>query len=472
MATRARAKQPADKETPEIDYWDCTVTVKNPFQRERELSGASDADGDNNRNQGKDTGNSTVIDISSDGEDSESNLINEEWFNGTDEDDEDDEEAKHFPPSTQLFNRISPKALQTFQAFYKLHGKQGMDRDDAIHIPGLKRPIKPYQAFGAMYMLQSKGPLNGGFLADEMGLGKTIIVYTAFVIHRWISLMDDEVRHARDNNLETHLARDTTQDCCPSAANFPIRCLCEKNSPTRALRNDSRGPTLIFAPFTLLSVWATPEDQIWTVKDLKQLRCWEDPAASLFGRHLLHILKYFAKWDALRELIQGRPLDATNANQPAKMLVLGFTPVEVLIFLLREEVVSRFQDHHTGEMVKGRRSPGILLGSIWVMSAGITLTKATHTVLLELQFLLTWEEQGKARAYWTGQTQETYSYWLIDWSSKRNIKVLRQHAIRYQAFEGAHSVTDRPKGDSESYLDYIRRLDQNHNRYGSGEEAA
>lgn len=77
-----------------------------------------------------------------------------------------------------------------------------------------------------------------------------------------------------------------------------------------------------------------PEDQIWTVKDLKQLRCWEDPAASLFARCLSHILKYSAKWDALRDLIQGRPLDVTNANQPAKIIVLGFTPVEVLVFLL------------------------------------------------------------------------------------------------------------------------------------------
>lgn len=38
MATRARAKQPADKETTEIDYWDCTVTVEDPFQRERGAS--------------------------------------------------------------------------------------------------------------------------------------------------------------------------------------------------------------------------------------------------------------------------------------------------------------------------------------------------------------------------------------------------------------------------------------------------
>lgn len=60
------------------------------------------------------------------------------------------------------------------------------------------------------------------------------------------------------------------------------------------------------------------------------------------------------------------------------------------------------------------------------MSAGITLTKATRTVLLEPQFLSTWEEQGKARAYRSGQTQETYSYRLIDRSSERDIKVLRR----------------------------------------------
>lgn len=77
-----------------------------------------------------------------------------------------------FGPPTQLFERADDAEMQIFQAFYKLQGQEGLDRDDVIHIPGLKKGIKPYQAFGAMYMLRCEKPLNGGFLADEMGLGK------------------------------------------------------------------------------------------------------------------------------------------------------------------------------------------------------------------------------------------------------------------------------------------------------------
>lgn len=76
------------------------------------------------------------------------------------------------------------------------------------------------------------------------------------------------------------------------------------------------------------------QDQIWTVKDLDRFECWAAPEECLFNQHLSQILTHSAKWDTLRGLIQDRPLDESNNGKPAKMLVMGFTPVEALIFLL------------------------------------------------------------------------------------------------------------------------------------------
>lgn len=99
------------------------------------------------------------------------------------------------------------------------------------------------------------------------------------------------------------------------------------------------------------------------------------------------------------------------------------------------------------------------------MAAGVTLTKATRTVLLEPQESSAWEDQAKARVHRTGQMQETYSYRLLDPSSERDVRILRRHAVRSEIVQGAHGATDALKGDSETYLEYVRRL---HGRRGQG----
>lgn len=43
---------------------------------------------------------------------------------------------------------------------------------DLIHVPGMKTPLVPFQAFGVFVMLEMEKFLNGGYNADDMGMGK------------------------------------------------------------------------------------------------------------------------------------------------------------------------------------------------------------------------------------------------------------------------------------------------------------
>jgi SNF2 family DNA or RNA helicase len=76
-------------------------------------------------------------------------------------------------------DRLDLKAWADCQKFYKLDGDFGKNPEEhTIKIPGLRRKLKPHQAYAVYWMLKTEKRLNGGYLADDMGLGKVSMLAT------------------------------------------------------------------------------------------------------------------------------------------------------------------------------------------------------------------------------------------------------------------------------------------------------
>jgi hypothetical protein len=69
-------------------------------------------------------------------------------------------------------DRFDLKTWGNCLKFFKQPDDFGKTPKEEICIPGMRRPLSPYQAYAAYWMLTTEKTLNGGYLADAMGLGK------------------------------------------------------------------------------------------------------------------------------------------------------------------------------------------------------------------------------------------------------------------------------------------------------------
>ncbi|KAF7128806.1 hypothetical protein CNMCM5793_003715 [Aspergillus hiratsukae] len=173
-------------------------------------------------------------------------------------------EAAVLPQDQATKGNFGPHLLST--------GDFGKKAEHKIGIPGLRRPLKPHQAFAVYWMLTTEKILNGGYLADDMGLGKTYTAIALCVISRWVHIAWQAVEESRAAKDGRHLLSDDQQPDakCPSAAEFPICCPCIKGGPTAQYVKINHGPNLVVVPARLIPVWE--EEWTKTVDDHHRLR--------------------------------------------------------------------------------------------------------------------------------------------------------------------------------------------------------
>ncbi|EED11560.1 hypothetical protein TSTA_008560 [Talaromyces stipitatus ATCC 10500] len=159
--------------------------------------------------------------------------------------------------SNVILERVTENDINRLCRFLKLQRSDVANIDHRIPIPGLRYGGRPYQAFGAMWMLlQDTGTLRGGFLGDMVGLGKTFTVLMYFVLGLWIANNYADVKNAwKTGDPRHHPLGHTVDGPCPSEKGWPIECCCIKGSLSYQVYNPNKGATVVFAPLSLLDNW-------------------------------------------------------------------------------------------------------------------------------------------------------------------------------------------------------------------------
>lgn len=76
----------------------------------------------------------------------------------------------------KLCQQMDDARWAEFKKFFKLKDGEGEDPQNRIWIPGLSRPVYPYQLYCAWWMWKNERTLvGGGYNADYMGMGKVCI---------------------------------------------------------------------------------------------------------------------------------------------------------------------------------------------------------------------------------------------------------------------------------------------------------
>lgn len=127
-----------------------------------------------------------------------------------------------------------------FCNFFDLNPAQACREDCKISVPGLKRNLFPFQAYGVYWsMKQEQGIVRGGIIGDEMGLGKTTHMIAFCVMQANLArAIQDRNKAWEENDNHRHLPKHTDltpqspEARCPSKLRYGMRCPCEHWGPT------------------------------------------------------------------------------------------------------------------------------------------------------------------------------------------------------------------------------------------------
>ena len=168
----------------------------------------------------------------------------------------------------RLCEQINSESFMKFTKFFDLDPTVVCSSKAKISIPGLKKPLIPFQAFCLWWQMnQERGPVAGGIIGNEMGLGKTIQMISHILIEANLALAKAEVTNEWKSGVPSqHLPEHTSKNRqqpdarCPSGTKFGMRCPCERWGPTFFL-DAHKGATLIFVPATLVLTFKAEWDR-------------------------------------------------------------------------------------------------------------------------------------------------------------------------------------------------------------------
>ncbi|RJE27571.1 hypothetical protein PHISCL_00157 [Aspergillus sclerotialis] len=171
----------------------------------------------------------------------------------------------------------------------------------------------------------------------------------------------------------------------------------------------------------------------WRFEDLQNENWIAEPENSLIARHLDSVLEGSARWEELRRILND-PLRLVEGKR-RKIVIMSYFPIVILTLFLairrefpneharavfqgnnnRQGVVDSFQSYDTGEHGGDRQpSPGVLLGTLGILSQGYTLTRANAVVLIEVPYSNGLQKQAFGRVHRIGQRHEQYGIRLVD----------------------------------------------------------
>jgi SNF2-related domain len=135
---------------------------------------------------------------------------------------------------------------------YMLKREDVTDMTTDFDIDGLIRPIKPYQAMGAVWMMQQVAITLGGYVADLAGIGKTTESFLFCYLTAALAW-----NHAHiENHPNQHLGNDAPAGTiCTSIKSLPFPCICQASTPTWLTKWCPDGPQLLIVPPATIENW-------------------------------------------------------------------------------------------------------------------------------------------------------------------------------------------------------------------------
>jgi hypothetical protein len=135
---------------------------------------------------------------------------------------------------------------------YMLKREDVTDMTTDFDIDGLIRPIKPYQAMGAVWMMQQVAITLGGYVADLAGIGKTT---ESFLFCHLTAALAWNHAHI-ENHPNQHLGNDAPAGTiCTSIKSLPFPCICQASTPTWLTKWCPDGPQLLIVPPATIENW-------------------------------------------------------------------------------------------------------------------------------------------------------------------------------------------------------------------------
>ncbi|THC90065.1 hypothetical protein EYZ11_010481 [Aspergillus tanneri] len=163
----------------------------------------------------------------------------------------------------------------------------------------------------------------------------------------------------------------------------------------------------------------------FTVDGMKKAEVLPNPEGSWFDKNISSIMEGSTRWAKTREVIDGLGME-DNSNAPRKLVILTQYPTTAVILSLalrrfyphmfpklmlastpkRFELVRAFQEGRAGEMVNVGdefQSPGILVATTKTTATGLTLHRAAHLILFEVDWVSSTHKQAWGRVRRIGQ---------------------------------------------------------------------